>query len=84
MSKLKLYRFKEKSLHGIFLADDEAMEMAREKRLRCRFGKEHSDISCVLNRGNVCLVTEDPEFVKLVVWYGMEQGINPLQYLTDE
>lgn len=84
MSKLNVYRFTEKSLHGIFLADDEALEMAREKRLLCRFGKEHGNISCVLDRGNVCLVSADPEFVKLVAWYGMEKGINPLQYLTDE
>lgn len=87
-----LYRFSHDfgrmgALEGTFVATEADIEKIAGKEIG--FGEalgKHSDISCVIERGeNLDLVTDDQEFIAKAEEYGLTpSGYNPLDYLNEE
>ena len=72
------------TLHGMFVATDEAILSALGKHLS--FGEvlgKHSDVHGQLENGDLTRVTDDEVFVAKFEEYGCRSGYNPLEYLPE-
>lgn len=71
-------------LSGIFVADSEDVKNAIGKRVY--FGEvlgKHSDIYGTIEEGEIFLLTEDPEAIKIFEQYAFATGYNPLARIRD-
>lgn len=73
-------------VEGIFVACDRQIENALGKRIY--FGEilgKHSEIYGDLNKEDLTILTEDQDFIKKAVEYGiLPTGFNPLDYLSED
>lgn len=72
-------------LEGIFVETSDNVKSIFGKKVH--FGEvlgKHSDIFGTIDIGDVNLVTEDENAVKLFELYQMETGYNPFYYLNEE
>lgn len=72
-------------LDGIFVADSEDVKNAIGRRVY--FGEvlgKHSEIYGTIEEDEICLLTEDPEAVKIFEHYKFKTGYNPLFYLRED
>jgi hypothetical protein len=72
------------SVDGSFVAkkDDIKEAFGSSVYLGEALGK-HSDVSHVLERGDVEMITDDPTVISLYNHYRLESGYNPLDYIED-
>jgi hypothetical protein len=77
------------NLSGLFVADDNVINYLINNRLVVHFGEvagKHSYISGILDSTDVILITYDEAAVKIVKYFELEVGYNPLEQeiVTDE
>lgn len=72
-------------MQSIFLATPDEVEKAMGKR--AYFGEalgKHSEVWCDLHEGNITLVSDSPDVVKVITDHQLTSGRNPLYYLQEE
>lgn len=88
---LKLYSYDENfgrmgELNGVFVSTDEELESNKGKA--AYFGEvlgKHSDIFTDEWFDYLTLLTDDQDFIKKAIRYGLaSSGFNPLEYIEDE
>lgn len=85
-----LYKYKEYygvmgELYGLFFADSDEIEQAKNKEIYMgeMLGK-HSEIFATLDDTTLTLVTDDPDEVRKLEELGITGGCNPLLYFEGE
>lgn len=86
----KLYKFywdygRSGTVTGLFVADSEEVEKAIGERVY--FGEilgKHSEVYGDLEEGDITLVSENPEVIKVFIDEEISSGYNPLDYLQGD
>ena len=73
-------------LYGLFIAEKKEVDSLIRERKHVYFGEvlgKHSEIEGTIEKGEITLITEDQNIVKLVSDLKMEVGYNPLDYVCE-
>lgn len=80
------------NLEGVFIADTEDVEYLLSNEISVYFGEvlgKHSEISGIIDRSELKMITDDENVINIVKEYGLETGYNPFDealctYETEE
>lgn len=70
-------------LEGVFIADSEDVEYLTSNSISVYFGEvlgKHSEISGILGKDDIKLITTEQNVVDVVEKYGLQNGYNPFEY----
>jgi len=71
------------SLEGIFLAEDEDVEILINNKIEIHFGEvlgKHSDIRGNLEQNEITKITDDEKVIEIFEKYNLQSGYNPFDY----
>lgn len=88
--KLGIYKFhwdcgRQGEVAGIFVASEKDVKSIIGKDVY--FGEilgKHSEVYGTIEKGDITLLTDNEEVVKVILDYGLENGYNPFDYLEEE
>jgi len=75
------------SATGLFIEDKEKVEWLLRTKPEIYFGEiagKHSDVSGVLDKDDIQMITDDPDELAVVSRLDLEHGINPFWHPTGE
>ena len=73
------------SVEGLFVADKDEVEKALGKNIY--FGEilgKHSEVYGTIEPGEIVLITDDPQAIRMFEVYNFSIGYNPFDYLPEE
>ena len=72
-------------LSGIFIATDSDVKKLISSKIKVYFGEvlgKHSEVYGAMDEGDIVLLTDSKDAVKLVEKHGLSNGLNPFEYTS--